>query len=68
LKNLQILYLNDTDVTNAGLMHLRELTNLDVLQIDGTKVTQRGIAQLRKSLPATSIYSRYEGAAHEELP
>ncbi|MHC4406744.1 MAG: hypothetical protein ACYTG0_44545 [Planctomycetota bacterium] len=60
LKNLEILFLNDTEITDVGLMHLRELSNLDVLQIDGTKVTQRGIAQLRKSLSETSIYSRYE--------
>ena len=60
MKEFQILYLNDTDISDAGLMHVRGLTSLDVLKIDGTNVTKQGIERLRKSLANTSFYSGHD--------
>ena len=55
MTSLTILYLNDTDVTDAGLEHLKKLTNLDILHLGGTNVTDAGIADLKKSLSQCRI-------------
>jgi len=51
LTNLQSLDLYDTQVTDAGLVHLAGLTNLGWLYLHGTQVTDAGVAELQKALP-----------------
>ena len=41
------LGLVDTQVTDAGLEHLKHLMNLDFLSLKGTQITDRGAQQLR---------------------
>jgi hypothetical protein len=40
-----------TEVSDAGLMHLKSLTNLEVLRLSGSKVTDAGIKAMRRVLP-----------------
>jgi hypothetical protein len=47
---LEILYLTDTRVTDAGLAHLHSLVDLQFLDLRGTTVTDAGVAELRKRL------------------
>ena len=55
LKQLQTLYLRETQVTDAGLQHLAGLKQLQELYLDETKVTGKGIADLEKALPKLAI-------------
>ena len=45
----------DTEITDAGLVHLKEQNNLEYLWLDGTKVTDAGVAELKKALPNCNI-------------
>ncbi|MEK6233296.1 MAG: hypothetical protein N2C14_01140, partial [Planctomycetales bacterium] len=45
------LHLFDTQVTDAGLVHFRELKQLQELNLYGTQVTDEGVAELQKALP-----------------
>ena len=45
------LYFFDTQVTDAGLVHLKGLPNLELLNLIGTQVTAAGVAELKKALP-----------------
>ena len=56
LVNLKSLYLNETKVTDAGLVHLKELKKLEVLFLNDTKVTDAGAKELQKSLPDCYIF------------
>ena len=47
LTNLIDLNLNNTQVTDADLEHLKGLTNLVVLRLNNTHVTGRGLEQLK---------------------
>jgi len=49
------LSLCDTKVTDAGLIHLRQMSNLDMLYLDTTYITEEGVADLRHSLPGLVI-------------
>jgi hypothetical protein len=51
LTGLKRLYLYDTKVTDAGLMHLAGLAQLELVILTGTGVTERGVEGLRKELP-----------------
>jgi len=51
LTKLEWLYLMNTKVTDAGLVHLKGLTNLEELYLMNTKVTDAGVQELRKALP-----------------
>jgi hypothetical protein len=51
LPYLASLDLNESNITDEGLAHLRGLTSLRRLDVGGTKVTNDGIASLRRSLP-----------------
>ena len=42
-------------VTDAGLVHLKEMTNMRVLAVTDTKVTDEGVAELSKALPKCSV-------------
>ena len=47
MKQLDMLWLGSTRVTDAGLEHLKGLTQLDVLHLDGTQVTDAGLEHLK---------------------
>lgn len=46
LSNLAELYLSDTNLTDAGLVHLSGLARLEVLDLSYTDVTDKGITAL----------------------
>ena len=54
LKGL-VLGLQDTEVTDAGLVHLKGLTQLQVLGLQDTEVTNAGVAKLKQALPNVRI-------------
>jgi len=47
--------LRGTKVTDAGLVHLKELTNLHTLYLINTKVTDEGVKKLQTALPNCNI-------------
>jgi WD40 repeat protein len=47
LDGLRLLDLSETQVTDAGLAHLRGLTHLQVLNLGGTDVSDAGVLHLR---------------------
>ena len=49
------VYFTDTDVTDAGLVHLKGMTNLQTLNLRKTKVTTAGVADLQSALPKCGI-------------
>ena len=51
----QKLCLSDTQVTDAGLEYLKELTQLQQLDLDGTQVTDAGVTKLQQALPNCEI-------------
>jgi hypothetical protein len=46
-----VLFLQDTNITDAGLEHLRGLTGLTWLVVRDTKVTDAGVKKLQQALP-----------------
>jgi len=46
LKKLEILNLNETEITDAGLKYLKDLKSLKELDLTSTKVTDKGIQEL----------------------
>jgi hypothetical protein len=52
---LQTLVLGRTELTNAGLEHLKGLSHLEELFLGGTKITEAGIDDLKKSLPHCNL-------------
>ena len=57
LKNLQMLKLENTSVTDFG--PLEKLTNLQEFYLEGTKVNDGQIADLKTALPDLVIYKTY---------
>jgi hypothetical protein len=55
-KELTVLDLGHTAVSDAGLVRLKHLTELSVLCIGGTQVTCAGSNRLKESLPRMSVY------------
>ncbi len=55
LTKLSGLSLSDTNVTDAGLAHLKELKSLSSLDVTGTRVTDAGIKELKQALPGLTI-------------
>ena len=45
------IHLERTEITDAGLVHLKGLTNLHTLWLDDTLVSPAGVAELQKALP-----------------
>ena len=43
--------MGETKVTDAGLVHLHELTSLKELDVGDTEVTDAGLADLKRALP-----------------
>jgi Leucine-rich repeat (LRR) protein len=58
LTNLETLLLDNTNITDAGLVHLKGLTNLQTLSFIGTKITDAGFAELGQTLPNCKIYRK----------
>ncbi len=57
MKNLSLLNLMSTKITDAGLAHLKGLTNLREVYLDDTRVTGSG-ERKRRSLPSLVVFSR----------
>ncbi len=55
MKNLRVLSVSRTRITDAGLNELRELTNLAQIEAQGTEVTDEGVKALQKTLPNIRI-------------
>ena len=51
LRNLEQLQLNDTVITDAGLVHLQNMSNLTSLNVNDTYVTEEGVQELFRTLP-----------------
>jgi hypothetical protein len=49
------LALTKTDVTDAGLEHLKGLTKLERLLLEQTQVTDDSIADLKRALPDLKV-------------
>lgn len=48
--------LSNTSITDAGLVHLSELTNLQELWLDGTQVTDAGLVQIKGQTTLLGLY------------
>ena len=55
LTQLQGLFLDNTQVSDAGLAHLRGLTRLKRLYLNNSQVTDAGVNEVRKALPNVEI-------------
>ena len=67
------LDLTRTQVTDAGLAHLKGLVNLATLDLDGTKLTDAGLAHLKgltalETLPLDDTAITDAGLAEPERP
>ena len=63
---LQFLYLADTQVTDAGITHLKTFKSLQKTFLFGTKVTATGVASLQAALPDCDI--RWDKAPAPTVP
>ena len=52
---LHVLNLNQTAVSDQGLIHLRRNRNLVIVFIGDTKVTEQGIAEFKKAVPNCDV-------------
>jgi hypothetical protein len=50
-----VLNLEENEITDAGLEHLRGLTALESLNLSLTRVTDEGVAKLKQALPKCKI-------------
>ena len=58
---------NDTQITDAGLEHLKDLTNLNRLNLDYTQVTDAGLEHLKGLSSLNSLYIRDTQITDAEL-
>ena len=49
------VYLNNTQITDAGLVHLKGMTNMQNLDLTFPRITDAGVADLKKALPKCKI-------------
>jgi hypothetical protein len=52
--------LNGTQITDAGIEHLKGVTKLGYLDLSGTQITDAGIQQLKQSMPKLQIRNQVE--------
>jgi len=50
-----MLFLNNMQTSDAGLVHLKGLAKLGSVQLNGTQVTDAGVAELKQALPGCRI-------------
>jgi hypothetical protein len=50
-------HLDQCQITDAGLEHLKGLKNLKAVNLRATKVTDAGVADLQKALPNCKIFA-----------
>jgi hypothetical protein len=50
-----MLDISRTQVTDAGLEHIKGLTNLEQLWLIDTKVTDEGVEELEEALPQLQV-------------
>jgi uncharacterized membrane protein len=62
-KNLWILDLSNTPISDTGLAHLKDCKNLTSLIVRTTKVTAKGLADFHAALPKCRI--EYDGGIIE---
>ena len=55
LADLRRLSLRGTQVTDAGLIHLKDLPNLQFLDLAGTQVTEAGVSNLKEAVPRCKV-------------
>ena len=46
----------NTEITDAGLVHLKGLTSLARRHLENTQITDAGLAKLKEALPNITIY------------
>lgn len=56
LTKLEVLWLTNAQITDAGLVHLQGLTKLEELDLNRAHVTDEGVKKLQRALPGCSIY------------
>jgi hypothetical protein len=49
------LWLTNTQVSDAGLVHLQRLSGLKEISLKDTLVTDKGVAELQRALPGLKI-------------
>ncbi|MEE9603737.1 MAG: hypothetical protein V3V75_10555, partial [Thermoguttaceae bacterium] len=52
---LEYLGLRGTQVSDAGLIHLKGMTKLGYLWVDSTQITDEGVKKLQQALPTCAI-------------
>jgi hypothetical protein len=55
LSHLRELWLQQTHVSDTGLVHLATLRHAEVINLEGTRATARGVAKLIDEMPSTRI-------------
>jgi hypothetical protein len=55
MKQLKVLWLDGTKVTDEGLKQLKGLKQLESLNLFHTKVTAAGVKELKEALPECGI-------------
>jgi hypothetical protein len=56
LTQLEYLSLLDSQVSDAGLVHLKNLQGLQILLLNGSKVTDAGLREIRQALPRAKVF------------
>jgi hypothetical protein len=51
LNQVKFIHLDGTQITDACLIHLQDLTDLELLSIRGTQITSEAKTRLRRKLP-----------------
>ncbi len=62
MTSLKDLHLNSTQVTDAGLEHLKELAGFRHLYLFSTQVTDAGRAKIKAALPDLNMYGGVRGS------
>ena len=55
LKQLQMLFLSDTGLTDGCVEDLKKISQLTALSVRGTKITEAGVKELKKVFPKCLI-------------